>query len=100
MQVPTKSPRGINAVGIFLFYGSIMATLAGITLLWPGTVLDRMWVLNASAYKRLAPFGVTVGIPFLLLGATLMIAGAGWFIRRSWGWWLAVAIITTQVLGD
>ncbi len=87
-------------VGIFLFFGAIMAFLAGTTLIWRGTVLDRIWAINAPAYRRLAPLGKTVGIAFLLLGATLAVAGTSWFTRRLWGWRLAVAIITTQVLGD
>jgi hypothetical protein len=41
-----------------------------------------------------------VGIPFLLLGVTLAVAGIGWFKCRLWGWRLAVAAIATQVLGD
>ena len=46
------------------------------------------WVLNAPAYHRLARFGETIVIPFLLLGATRMIAGAGRFRRRlSGGGW-------------
>jgi hypothetical protein len=77
-----------------------MAGLATITLLSPGTLLDRLWVLNPIAYKRLAPLGSTVGILFLLLGAALTTAGVGWFRRRLWGWRLAVVIIATQVVGD
>jgi len=37
----------------FLFFGSVMASLAGTTLLWKGTVLDRIWLLNSAAYKQL-----------------------------------------------
>jgi len=77
-----------------------MASLAAITLLWPGTALDRVWALNPMAYKQLAPMGVLVGILFLLLGAALITAGIGWFRRRLWGWKLAVAIIAIQALGD
>ena len=87
-------------MGIFLFFGSITASLAATTLLWPGTVLDRVWALNPVAYKQLAPLGGTVGLLFLLLGAILTTAGIGWFRRRLWGWRLAVVIIATQVLGD
>lgn len=100
MVVEAKSPRGIIVVGIFLFFGAIMSFLAGTTLIWRGTVLDRMWAVNATAYSRLAPFGKTAGIPFLLLGAALGVAGTGWFRRRRWGWRLAAAIIATQLLGD
>jgi hypothetical protein len=95
-----ESPHGITAIGIFLFFGAIMASLAGTALIWPGTVLDKIWALNATAYKQLAPFGRTVGILFLLLSTALAVAGTGWFRRRLWGWRLAVVIIATQAVGD
>jgi mannose/fructose/N-acetylgalactosamine-specific phosphotransferase system component IID len=77
-----------------------MAFLAGVTLVWRGTALDRMWALNPRAYNELAPFGKTVGILFLLLAVTLVVASVGWFKRCVWGWKLGVAIIATQLLGD
>src|ERR1700694_2936069 len=95
----TKTP-GVTAIGIFLFFGAVMASLAATTLLWRGTVLDRAWILNPRAYKQLAPLGSKVGILFLLLAVTLITAGIGWFRRRLWGWRLVVIIIATQVLGD
>lgn len=85
---------------MFLFFGAIMASLAGTTLVWRGTILDQMWAINAPAYRWLAPFGKTIGIPFILLGATLAVAATGWFGHRLWGWRLAVAIIATEVLGN
>jgi hypothetical protein len=100
MAATTNLPRGFKAVGIFLFFGAAMAALAGTTLVWPGTVLDRVWVLNPLAYKQLAPLGRAIGIPFLVLSAALAAAGAGWFRLRYWGWVLTVAVIATQVMGN
>jgi hypothetical protein len=100
MALGHKSPRGFKAVGVFLLFGSVMASLAGTTLLWQGTVLDRIWVLNSSAYKQLLQFGRVAGMLFLLLGVVLAVAGAGWFKHRIWGWRLAVAVIALQALGD
>lgn len=77
-----------------------MAALAGTTLAFPGTVLDKMWALNPTAYGQLVPFGRIVGMLFLLLSVSMAVAGAGWFSRRYWGWCLAVVIISTQVAGD
>jgi hypothetical protein len=77
-----------TATGIFLFFGAVTAGLAATTLLWRGTALDRLWALNPNAHKQ------------LLLSAALSAAGIGWFRRRLWGWRPAVAIISTQVLGD
>jgi hypothetical protein len=99
LAIGPKTP-GFTAIGIFLFFGAIMASLAATTLLWRGTVLDRLWALNPTAYKQLAPLSGIVGILFLVLGVALTTAGIGWFRRRLWGWKLAVVIIATQVLGD
>jgi hypothetical protein len=94
------TPRGMTAIGIFLFFGTVMAFLAGTTLVWPGTFLDHMWALNPRAYDELAPLGKPVGLLFLSLAMALALAATGWLKRRRWGWQLAVAIIGTQVLGD
>jgi hypothetical protein len=95
-----ESRWAMTAIGMFLFFGAIMAFLAGTTLIWQGTFLDHLWTLNTPAYKQLSPFGRTVGVPFLVLSVSLTVAGAGWFGRRLWGWRLTVVIIATQVLGD
>ena len=99
-HVVGSKTTGFTAIGVFLFFGAMMASLAAATLLWRGSALDRIWALNPRAYKQLAPLGRTVGILFLLLVAALTTAGIGWFKRRLWGWRLAVVIIATQVLGD
>lgn len=92
--------KGMLAMGVFLFIGALMALLAGVTLSWPGTVLDSIWQLNPRAYRQLAPLGRLVGIAFLFLAMTMTAAGIGWFKRKIWGRWLAVGILGTQCLGD
>ena len=94
------APRGFVAIGIFWFFGAAMASLAGTTLTWPGTFLDKLWALNPDAYKQLVPYGKLAGILFLTLGGALLITGAGWFKCRKWGWWMAVIMIATQIGGD
>jgi hypothetical protein len=69
-----------------------VAFIAGTTLVWPGTALDRLWVLNEPAYKQLAPIGTIVGPLFLLLSAALVAAAAGWLKGRLWEWTLAVGM--------
>jgi len=90
----------MTAIGVFFVFGACMSALAGTTLTWRGTVLDRMWALNPRAYRQLTPLGSIVGPLFLLLSATMTVAGVGWFRRRLWGWRLAIGIISTQVAGD
>jgi len=91
---------GIAALGVFWVFGATMAALAGGTLTWPGTTLDRMWVLNRPAYESLAPLGHLVGPLFLLLSGLLLVTAVAWFRRSRWGWRLGVAILSVQVTGD
>ena len=96
----TNRSFGLTAMAIFLFFGATVATLAGITLLFPGSFLDPMWQLNPEAGEQLRHLGGWIGIAFLGLGAAMIAAAIGWIKRRFWGWALAVLIITSQVLGD
>jgi len=95
-----KNHRGFKAFGVFLFLAAGIASIAGTTLIWRGTVLDRIWALNRNAYNQLAPVGRIVGVAFVLFGAVLLLAGVGWMRRRLWGWRLGLAILATQALGD
>ena len=96
----TRRPRGLTAFGVFLFSGAAMATLAGATLVYRGTMLDHIWSLNPRAYSQLARLGSKAGILMLVIAAALSVTGVGWFNRRHWAWSLAVAIIATQIVGD
>ena len=95
----THSRKGIIAVGLFLFFGAAMASFAGMTLVWPGTILDRAWSLNPNGFTQLSAVGRIIGVPFLILACALAVAGVGWFGHRRWAWWLTVIIIATQVVG-
>jgi len=77
-----------------------MAALAGIMVLRPGTALDKLWSLNPVAQQLLTPIGRSVGPAFLLMSITLLIAAAGWFQWRLWGWRLTVLVLAVQFAGD
>ncbi|HUJ82968.1 MAG TPA: hypothetical protein VLW83_13860 [Candidatus Acidoferrales bacterium] len=94
------TPRGFTALGVFCFFGASMALLAAVTLLFPGTPLDRAWKLNPRAYRELSPLGATVGVPFLLLAVCMLFTGVGWLRRRPWAWWLAAVGLAIQVCAN
>ncbi|MBV9885587.1 MAG: hypothetical protein JO119_03480 [Acidobacteria bacterium] len=97
---PTAHHRTLTVIGIFLIFAMSMASLAAITLTFPGTPLDFAWKLNPHAYTDLKPLGPIIGIPFFLLALSLGISAIGWFRRRRWGWRLATIIIAIQIAGD
>lgn len=91
---------GFTVVGVFLCFGAAMTALAAVTLLWPGTPLDRMWTLNRVAHSQLFPRRLIFGPMFVLLSSAFTCATIGWFQCRRWGWRLAVTIICIQVPVD
>ena len=100
MKSAKDKSGGFNAIGVFLFFGATMAALAAGTLLWSGTVLDRVWRLNPTAHAQLLPHRHLFGPMFVVLSTALLLAGMGWFRRRRWSWRLTIAVLATQVLGD
>ena len=87
-------------MGAFFLFGATMAAYAAVTLLKPGTILDRLWVLNETGHAELASLGGGAGLGFVVLSALLCTAAVGWFRRRYWGWVLGTAIIAINAVGD
>lgn len=95
-----NKPFGHTAIGVFLLFGATMASYAAVTMAWPGTILDRGWMLNPAAHQQLATLGRVLAFPFMFLALALFLAGLGWFRRRRWGWALAIILIGINFLGN
>jgi hypothetical protein len=94
------SSKLIAGLGIFWIFAALMAALAGVSLEWRGTPLDKMWVLNKQAYAVLSPVASIVGPLFLVFSALMVFTSIGWLKRRLWSWRLAIAVLGTQIVGD
>jgi hypothetical protein len=99
-QNNSSSKRILIAVGVFFYFAMTMALYAAITLLCPGTALDKLWSLNPDAHRQLLEFRKVAGLGFVILAGVAAVAGVGWFRRRLWGWQLAVFGMSVQILGD
>ena len=95
-----QRPRGFIPIGAFFLFGATMSGYAAITLLKPGTVLDRLWVLNKTGHAQFASLGKGAGFGFIVLSALLCSASVGWFKRRYWGWALGTTIVAFNAAGD
>jgi hypothetical protein len=100
MMTTAKRPVGFVPLGIFFFFAATMATYAGFTLLFPGTILDRAWALNKTGHAQLARLGQIIALPFVMLAGIALVAGIGWFKRRRWAWVVGVSGIALNLVGD
>src|ERR1019366_6045683 len=70
-----QRPRTVPVVAAFLFAATAIAAVAGVSLIWPNALLDRLCALNkpgAAAFRGLG--GRISGTALLLLGAGTLAA--------------------------
>jgi uncharacterized membrane protein (DUF2068 family) len=77
-----------------------MCALAAGLLLFPGTALDSLWRLNPDARFAFASFGHWSLVLMLAVGTACLFAAIGLWRARPWGTWLALIILSINMLGD
>jgi uncharacterized membrane protein (DUF2068 family) len=69
-------------------------------LLFPGTLLDRLWEINKPGAAAFRAWGRISGLLLLLLGAATFAAAIGLLRRKKWAWWFAVVLFAIDGSGD
>jgi multisubunit Na+/H+ antiporter MnhF subunit len=95
-----KRPIGITGLSIFFIAGALISFLSFVSLLFPNSVLERMWQLNPRARDAFAYMGkwslVLMGV--VCIACTL--SAIGLWRGRRWGYRLAFSILTINLIGD
>lgn len=95
-----KKPLAVILVASLEFVAALIAWAVSLSLLVPGTRLDRMWALNEPVHDAFAAQARPVATLLLLIGGLAAAAGAGLLARRVWAWLLSLAIFSINALGD
>lgn len=93
-------PSGVTALSLFFMFGALMSSLAAFLLLFPGTVLDSMWRLNARAREGFAAIGLWAVLLMAAVCAVCVAAAFGLWRCTRWGFWIALAILSINLAGD
>jgi hypothetical protein len=99
-EEPRIRQRGLIVLVGFFAFGAVIAGLTVVMLLAPGSWADAVWRLKPSAQSDFRALGA--GAVALMLAVTLACAGAavGLWRGRRWGYWLAVGVLATNLVGD
>lgn len=95
-----QRPITVPIVAGFLFAATAVAVVVGCSLLFPGTLLDRLWDLNKPGEAAFRALGRAAGVLLLVQGAASLAGALGLLRHRNWAWWLAVVLFATTAAGD
>jgi len=91
----------LKLLAAFFSFGAAMCLLTVLALAFPGGVLEPVWRLKPEARADFQSLGNAVA--FLLMGVVGLACAASAFglVRRErWGGWLAMAVLTVNLIGD
>ncbi|HEY2293970.1 MAG TPA: hypothetical protein VGM86_24985 [Thermoanaerobaculia bacterium] len=97
---PRNRPFGLTALSGFFVFGAAMSGLTCVLLLFPGSALEAVWRLNPQAREGLRRMGPWAIILMAAVCAACALAARGLWMRAPWGRWLALGILTVNLIGD
>ncbi len=95
-----ERPRGVTLLTIFFLFGALMAGVTALLLLFPGTAMDALWRLNPQAREGFVAIGKTAVLMMLIVCAACATTAAGLWRSTRWGYWMALAILSLDIVGD
>jgi hypothetical protein len=93
-------PESIAVIATFLFVATIVAFIAGGSLLFPGPFLDRMWKLNPEGAALFHAIGRVSGVFLMTLGVGTFFAALGLLRGQPWAWWFGVCLFAMDASGN
>lgn len=93
-------PKTVPIVAAFLFVATIIASVVGVSLLFPNRLLDRLWKLNPEGAILFHSIGPVSGVFLIVLAVATFAAARGLLRGRRWAWWFSVALFGLDACGN
>src|ERR1044071_7732680 len=100
VQVYQSRPKTIPIVAAFFSAATFIASIVGISLLFPNRLLDLLWNLNPEGAVLFHSIGPVSGVFLLGLAAGTLAAACGLLAGRRWAWWFSVALFAIDACGN
>jgi hypothetical protein len=106
MRKPVRDIASVRTPGVyrwfatFFAFGATMCALTVGLLLFPGSALDSLWRINPDAALAFGSMGYWALILMLTVGTGCSFAAIGLWQARPWGMWLALIILSINMIGD
>lgn len=99
-QADRYRPGTIPIVSAFLFFATVIASVVGVSLLFPNHLLDRLWTLNPEGAILFHSIGPVSGVLLLVLAAGTLAAARALLAGRRWAWRFSLALFAIDAAGN
>lgn len=93
-------PVGITVLSIFFIAATAITLVASLSLLFPSGFLEPIWQLNPRGRAGLSSIGVWAVVLLLVVGCACAVAAIGLWRGASWGYTVAIIVLSVNLLGD
>jgi len=100
LQADRHRPATILIVAAFLFFATVIASVVGVSLLFPNRLLDQLWKLNPEGAVLFHFIGPVSGVFLLVLAVGTLAAARGLLAGRRWAWRFSVALFAIDAAGN
>jgi hypothetical protein len=98
-----QSSRSVGTILFVIFFaaGALICLVTMLALALPGSCLESIWRLKPEARNRFEEIGRGVSIVLMAaIGTACGLAAVGLAQAATWGRWLAIGILTANLIGD
>jgi uncharacterized membrane protein (DUF2068 family) len=96
----SSRPPLVTALSVFFLVGAVMSLTASISLFQLNSFLEPMWRLNIRAHRNLSSLGLWAIVMLSAVSALCAATALGLWRGSKWGYWLAVGLMMTNLVGD
>jgi hypothetical protein len=93
-------PKTVLVIASFLFFASLIASVVGVSLLFPNRLLDRLWKLNPEGAVLFHSIGRISGVFLIALAVAILAAARDLLRGRRWAWWFGVGLFGIDACGN
>ena len=98
---PVKSICWTDLVRDLFATGALICLVTVLALALPGSCLESIWRLKPEARNQFEEIGRGVSIVLMAaIGTACAVAAVGLVQAAKWGRWLAIGILTANLVGD
>jgi hypothetical protein len=100
MSNTQKKPLVVALLIVLFVIGTIASLCAVVSLTFPGSFLELLWRVNPHAREAFAQMGGWSVVVMSVVFVACLLTAIGLWRRLSWSYWLAVVMLSLNLLGD